>query len=146
MKNYMMRNANDSPEAMFQNVYDKIFSPIFYDENRSWMKTDVKEKDGNYILEIDLPGYTKENIDLNLNEGYLTVSAEMSTETDDSNEKEKYLHKERFYGKCSRSFYVGENITEEDINASFKNGILSITFPKEEEKIEQPKKHIEISD
>ena len=135
------------PKLSRFDVFDDMFDDHFFTKRENQiMKTDVKEKDGNYILEIDLPGYTKENIDLNLNEEYLTVSAEMSTETDDSNEKEKYLHKERFYGKCSRSFYVGENITEEDINASFKNGILSITFPKEEEKIEQPKKHIEISD
>ena len=67
----MMRNVNDSPDAMFQNVYDKIFSPIFYDENRSWMKTDVKETDDQYIMEIELPGFNKENIAIDYEEGYV---------------------------------------------------------------------------
>ena len=128
-------------------VFDDMFDDHFFTKRESQiMKTDIKEKDGKYILEIDLPGYSKENIKLELNNGYLTVSAEISNETDESEEKENYIHKERFYGKCSRNFYVGESVTEDEINASFKNGILSVSFPKEEEQIEQPKKHIEITD
>ena len=87
----------------------------------------------------------KKDIKLELNDEYLTISASTSKESDDSNEKENYVHKERFYGKCSRSFYVG-NITDEDISASFKDGILSVTFPKENVKNEETKKYIEISD
>ena len=78
------------------------------------MKTDIKEKKDKYIIEMDLPGYEKENINLSLKDGYLEVTAEVKKE-DDNKEKEKFVHKERYYGHCSRSFYVGEQIKEEDV-------------------------------
>ncbi len=127
-------------------VLDDIFNDSFFTKRESnIMKTDIIEKENNYILKIDLPGYKKENIKLELNNGYLTISASTSSEVDDNIEKDNYIHKERFYGKCSRSFYVG-NITNEDISASFKDGILNITFPKENLKEEENKKYIEIND
>ena len=108
------------------------------------MKTDIKEKKDKYVIEMDLPGYEKENINLELKEGYLNVSAKVEKE-ENSDENEKIVHKERFYGHCSRSFYVGEQITEEDIHAEFKNGTLKVTVPKKEEKKEIPEaKHIAI--
>ena len=108
------------------------------------MKTDIKEKKDKYIIEMDLPGYEKENINLSLKDGYLEVTAEVKKE-DDNEEKDKFVHKERYYGHCSRSFYVGEQIKEEDVNAEFKNGILKICIPKKEERKELPEaKHIEI--
>jgi len=117
---------------------------FFSRREQSLMKTDIKEKEDKYIIEMDLPGYEKENINLELKEGYLTVSAKVERETD-SGEKEKYVHKERFYGECSRSFYVGEELTEEDISAEFKNGMLKINIPKKEAKKELPEaKRIEI--
>ena len=125
MKNYMMRNVNDSPEAMFQNVYDKIFSPIFYDENRSWMKTDVKETDDQYIMEIELPGFKKENSAIDYEAGYVTINA--SRESTDSNDK--FICKERCV-KCSRSYYVGY-IDSSEIKASYEDGILKLEVPKE---------------
>ena len=85
----------------------------------------------------DLPGYEKENINLELKEGYLTVSAKIEKDNS-SDENERYVHKERFYGECSRNFYVGEDVTEEDIHAEFKNGILKIRIPKMEDKKELP--------
>ena len=108
------------------------------------MKTDIKEKKDKYIIEMDLPGYEKENINLSLKDGYLEVTAEVNKE-DENEEKDKFVHKERYYGHCSRSFYVGEQIKEEDVNAEFKNGILKICIPKKEERKELPEaKHIEI--
>lgn len=108
------------------------------------MKTDIKEKKDKYIIEMDLPGYEKENINLSLKDGYLEVTAEVKKE-DDNEEKDKFVHKERYYGHCSRSFYVGEQIKEEEVNAEFKNGILKICIPKKEERKELPEaKHIEI--
>ena len=108
------------------------------------MKTDIKEKKDKYVIEMDLPGYEKENINLELKEGYLTISAKVEKE-EHSDENERFVHKERFYGHCSRSFYIGEQITEEDIKAEFKNGILKISVPKKEEKKELPEtKHITI--
>ena len=108
------------------------------------MKTDIKEKKDKYVIEMDLPGYEKENINLELKDGYLNVSAKVEKE-ENSDESEKFVHKERFYGHCSRSFYVGEQITEEDIKAEFKNGTLRVSLPKKEEKKELPEaKHITI--
>ena len=96
------------------------------------MKTDIKELKDKYIIEVDLPGYEKENIDLKLKDGYLNVNAKVIKENNNEND-EKYVHKERYYGECSRSFFVGDDIVEEDINAEFKNGTLSISIPKKEE-------------
>ena len=109
----------------------------------SIMKTDIKEKKDRYVIEIDLPGYEKENINLELKDGYLEVTA--SVEKEENKEEEKFVHKERFYGHCSRNFYVGDQITEEDIHAEFKNGILRIDVPKKEEQEKLPEvKRIEI--
>ena len=114
-------------------IFDEVFAdPFFGEKENKIMKTDLKEKDGKYMLEIDVPGYDKEDIKIELNEGYLTVSAEKNEEKEDKHAK--YLKRERFTGMCSRSYYVGDNLKEEDIKASFKNGILSIEFPKEVEK------------
>lgn len=134
------------PKISKFDVFDDMFDDHFFTKKEmQLMKTDIKEKNGNYILEMDLPGYNKENISIELNDGYLTITAEMTNDIDESDEEANYIHKERYSGKCSRSFYVGENVSEEDINASFKNGILNIIVPKEE-KNEHTKKHIEISD
>ncbi len=95
------------------------------------MKTDIREKKDKYVLDIDLPGFEKDNIDLSLKNGYLNIHAKMSKE-EKHDEDEKYVHQERFYGECSRSFYVGNDIKEEDITAEFKNGILNVEIPKKE--------------
>ena len=124
-------------------LFDDFFrgDDFFPRREHGLMKTDIKEKDDKYVIEMDLPGYEKENINLELKNGYLYVIAKVETENN-SDENEKYIHKERFYGECSRNFYVGEDITEEDIVAEFKNGILKITIPKKDSKKElpQPKK------
>ena len=117
---------------------------FFSRRESSIMKTDIKEKDDKYVIDIDLPGYEKENINLELKDGYLVVSAKVEKE-ENKEEKERFVHKERFYGECSRSFFVGKQIVEEDIKAEFKNGILKINIPKKEEKKELPEaKHINI--
>lgn len=124
-------------------IFDEVFNEPFFSEKESkLMKTDVKEKDGNYILEIDIPGYDKEDIKIELQEGYLTVTASKNEEKEDK--KAKYLRRERFSGVCSRSYYAGENVKEEDVKASFHNGILTIEFPKEPEKKLPEKKYIPI--
>lgn len=126
-------------------LFDEMFSDPFFErkENRL-MRTDIKEKGNNYIIEVDLPGYEKENIELEIEDGYLKVTAKTAQNVDDSSEDEKYIHKERFYGECSRSFYVGNSIKEEDVKASFKNGILKLCIPKEEPKKLEEKKKIQI--
>ena len=123
-------------------LFDRMFldDPFFSGERESkLMKTDIKEKKDKYIIEMDLPGYEKENISLEINDGYLMISAK-TNQNKDEKEEGKYVRKERFVGECSRSFYVGDNIKEEDIKASFKNGTLKIEVPKKEERKELPEK------
>ncbi len=133
-------------------VLDNLFDDMLFDNNRKGrhypeiMKTDLKEDENEYTLEIDVPGYKKEDIKIELNNGYITVSAKTEKTTDESDKKSNYIHKERYLGECSRSYYVGDNITEEDIKASFKNGTLCITVPKKEVKKLEDKKYIDISE
>ena len=127
-------------------LFDDMFGmdPFFERRDSKLMKTDIKEKGDKYIIDIDLPGYDKENIDLEIEDGYLKVTAKVDKNVDESDEDEKYIHQERFYGECSRSFYIGKNVKEEDIKASFKKGILTLTIPKEEQKKLEEKKKIQI--
>ena len=120
-------------------LFDNFFGDDdFFKKERQLMKTDIKEKKDKYVIMMDLPGYEKENIDLNLNNGYLEVSAKVENEDNSSDEEEKFVRRERFVGECSRSFYVGEDVTEEDIEAEFKNGTLKIEVPKKEIVSDEP--------
>ena len=127
-------------------LFDEMFNdPFFTRGENKLMKTDIKEKGDKYLLEVDLPGYEKEDIKIEIDDGYLTVHASMNKDVDESDKNSKYVHKERYVGECSRSFYVGEEINEEDIKASFKNGTLKIELPKKEQKkLEDSKKYIDI--
>ena len=129
-------------------LFDEVFNDPFFGRKESkLMKTDIREKEGEYVLDIDLPGFSKDDIKIDLNEGYLTVSASKTEETEEKDKHDKFLHKERFVGECSRSYYVGEGLKEENIRANFKNGTLQIAFPKEETKeLENEKKYIPIGD
>jgi HSP20 family molecular chaperone IbpA len=126
-------------------LFDDFFEDNFFKTKESnLMRTDIKEKKNKYLIDVDLPGFEKENIKLSLDSGYLTIHAKTHNEKNDSHD-EKILRKERFYGECSRSFYVGEDIKEEEINAEFKNGILMIEIPKKELENKHPeRKQIEI--
>ena len=108
------------------------------------MRTDVKEKDGSYELDIDLPGYNKEDVRAELENGYLTISASTKNDKDEKDENGKYIRRERFYGHCSRSFYVGDAVTQEEIKAKFENGILKLSIPKKEAPAVEEKKYIAI--
>lgn len=108
------------------------------------MKTDVKEVENGYEVAMDLPGFKKEDISAKLENGYLTITAFKGLDKDEKNEEGKYIRRERYSGSCSRSFYVGDGVTEEDIKARFEDGILKLDIPKKDaEKIEQ-KKYISI--
>lgn len=117
--------------------FDREFTGTAKREN-TLMKTDVKEKDGVYELEMELPGYKKEDVTAQLKNGYLTVSASKNTSNEEKNENGSYIRRERYSGQCARSFYVGEEVKQEDIKAKFENGILILSIPKEE-----PKKPVE---
>ena len=95
------------------------------------MKTDLKEHDDGYELKMDLPGFKKDQISLQLQHGYLTISAAKGLEEEGKDKKGKIVHQERYTGSMTRSFYIGENITEEDVKAKFEDGVLTLDFPKE---------------
>ena len=104
------------------------------------MKTDIRETENEYVLDIDLPGYKKEDVKAQLKDGYLNISVSREENKEEKDAKDKYLRKERYTGSVSRSFYVGEDITEEDVKAKFGNGVLTLALPKEApKKIEEPK-------
>lgn len=111
----------------------------------SLMKTDVRETEDGFHLEIDLPGYAKEDVKGEIKDGYLTLTAYKATEKEEKDENGKYIRRERFSGNCSRSFYVGDAITEEDIKAKFENGVLKVFVPKKTKEPEvEEKKYISI--
>ena len=101
------------------------------------MKTDVKEKDNTYEVDIDLPGFKKGEIQIQLENGYVTVSAAKGLDKDEKDKEGKYIRRERYAGNVSRSFYVGDNVRKEDIHPKFENGILSFTVPKEQKALEK---------
>lgn len=129
-------------------LIDEFFKDPFFSENESkMMRTDIKENENNYELIIDLPGFSKEDIKMHIEDGYLIINAKTKEENEEKNEAGKFVRRERYYGECSRSFYVGEDVSEEDIKASFRNGILNIEIPKLEEAVEDEEpKYIEISE
>ncbi|HIW51089.1 MAG TPA: Hsp20/alpha crystallin family protein [Candidatus Blautia intestinavium] len=97
------------------------------------MKTDIQETDKNYILEMDLPGFSKDEVKVSLENGFLTISAAKGLNKDEKEKKNgRYIRRERYAGACQRSFYVGENISQDDISAEFKHGILKLSIPKKE--------------
>lgn len=118
-----------------ENAGNKIEKKLYGRHAKNMMKTDIKELEGGYELEMDLPGFTKDEITAELKDGYLTVSATKGLDKDEQ-EKEtgKYIRRERYAGACQRSFYVGEDITEQDIKAEFKHGMLKLFVPKKEAK------------
>lgn len=133
------------PSIFGENLFDDFFDDFYRPAVRraphraaapvnTVMKTDVKETDTAYELDIDLPGYKKEDVKAELKDGYMTITASRNTSNDEKDENGKYIRRERFMGTCSRSFYVGEVVTEEDITARFEDGILKVTVPKKEAK------------
>ena len=148
------------PSVFGRDLFDDFFDFPFYDDRdlkkmekklygrrgKNLMKTDVKETDTGYELEMDLPGFKKDEVKVSLEDGYLTISAAKGFDQDEKDEKTgKYIRQERYAGACQRSFYVGEDVTQEDIKGKFKHGILSLTIPKKEAKpAVEEKKYIAI--
>ena len=148
------------PSIFGQSLFDDFMSDFPFDNRdmekmerklyghnaKNVMKTDIKEVENGYEFEIDLPGFTKDEVTAELKDGYLTITASKGVDKDEQ-EKDtgKYIRKERYAGACERSFYVGEDVTEEDIKAQFQHGILKLFVPKKEAKpaVEQ-KKYISI--
>lgn len=131
-------------------MFDEFFDDFFNFGNTllspfdSRMRTDVTESDTGYVLKADLPGVSKENIKISLNNGVLTINAVSADAKEEKDTDGRVIRSERYSGNFSRSFYVGEGITEEDIKASYKDGVLTVSVPKKEEKIEDNTKYIAI--
>ncbi|MGN0312239.1 MAG: Hsp20/alpha crystallin family protein [Lachnospiraceae bacterium] len=124
-------------ETLFDEFFDDFARPAkksvrYSNAVPSVMRTDVKESETGYELDIELPGYRKEDVQAELKDGYLTITAKTQNENDEKDSNGKFIRRERYYGTCSRSFYVGEDMKQEDIKAKFENGILKIGVPKKE--------------
>ncbi len=126
-------------------LFDSFFDDMFPTFNTATvMRTDIREKDGNYLLDIDLPGYKKEDIKISLYNGNLTIQAEHNDSKEEKDAKGNVIRQERYSGTCSRTFYVGESIRESDIRAGYENGILTLQIPTEQKKEAEEKKYIDI--
>ena len=128
------------PSIFGENLFDDFFddgflnafggrNPLFGKHAKNMMKTDVRETDSTYEIDVDLPGFKKDEIKVDLENGYLTISAAKGLDKDEKDKQGRYIRQERYSGQCSRSFYVGD-IRPEDVTASFEDGILRLTFPK----------------
>ena len=109
-------------------------NPLYGKHGKDLMKTDVRETESSYELDIDLPGFKKEDVGVELKNGYLTIQASKSLDRDEKHTKGKYIRHERFSGSCCRSFYVGEDVKPEQVSAKFEDGILQITLPRAAQK------------
>ncbi|SDB22674.1 Hsp20/alpha crystallin family protein [Butyrivibrio sp. INlla16] len=126
------------------NEFDNTERKLFGRHADRLMKTDVHDNEDHYEVDIDLPGFKKEDISLELDNGYLTISATKGLDKDEKNHKGKIIRQERYQGSMQRSFYVGDNLTEEDIKATFRHGVLSLNVPKKEQAKVPEKKTIMI--
>lgn len=135
------------PSIFGDNLFDNFMDDMFPESGRktfktmpSIMRTDIKETEDQYVLSVELPGFNKEDVKLSLKDGYLNISATAQNEEEEEEKDGKFLRRERYTGAMTRSFYVGEDITEEDVKAKFGNGVLTLSLPKEApKKIEEPK-------
>ena len=136
------------PSIFGENMFDDFFSDPFGmmvpqtrdalsgKHAKNLMKTDIRETEDSYELDVDLPGFKKDEVSIDLKDGYLTISAAKGLDKDEEDKKGKYIRQERYAGACSRSFYVGKGVEPEEIGAKFENGILEISVPKETKKPE----------
>lgn len=139
-------------ENLFDDFMDDAFernffggrNPLYGKHSKNLMKTDVKETETGYELDIDLPGFKKDEINAHLEDGYLTVSAAKGVDKDEKDNEGRYIRRERYSGSMTRSFYVGNAVTEEDIKAKYEDGILSLSIPKKDPKAVEAKKYIAI--
>ena len=133
------------PSIFGENLFDDFFTdPVFNMTTTNRMSTDIKEKDNGYELAMEVPGFDKEDLKLDLEDGYLTVSAEHNKTNEEKDNEGHLIRQERYYGNTKRSFYVGDAVTKEDIQAKYDKGVLNIFVPKKEVKKIEDKQLIEI--
>lgn len=137
-----MRVPSIFGESLFDDFMDFPFereffgrrNPLYGKHEKNMMKTDIKQTEAGYEMDIDLPGFKKEDVTAKLENGYLTISASKGVDKDEKNDEGVYIRRERYVGQCSRSFYVGEDVKQEEIKAKFEDGILKVFIPKTEPK------------
>lgn len=144
------------PAIFKENLFDEMMNfpweeeffgrknPLYGKHAKNLMKTDVREKEDGFEVDIDLPGFKKEEITAELDNGYLTVSAAKSLDKDETDKNGNYIRRERYFGNTSRTFYVGEGVREEDIKARFEDGLLKLSIPKKEAAVLESQKRIAI--
>lgn len=144
------------PAIFKENLFDEMMNfpweeeffgrknPLYGKHAKNLMKTDVREKEDGFEVDIDLPGFKKEEITAELNNGYLTVSAAKSLDKDETDKNGNYIRRERYFGNTSRTFYVGEEVREEDIKARLEDGLLKLSIPKKEAAVLESRKRIAI--
>ena len=135
---------DDWMDFPFNDEFFTTRNPLYGKHGKNIMKTDVRETDDSYELDIDLPGFKKENITAELKDGYLTITANKGLDKDEKDKEGKYIRQERYSGTCARTFYVGDGVTQEDIYAKFEDGILKLSVPKKDAKAVEQKKYISI--
>ena len=118
----------------FEMMMPQSRNPLYGKHAKNLMKTDVRETENSFEVDMDLPGFKKDEVNLELKDGYLTVSADKALDKDKKDNEGRYIRQERWSGSCSRSFYVGDAVKPEDVHATFENGILQIALPKQEQK------------
>ena len=135
---------DDFMDFPFEREFFGRKNPLYGKNEKNMMKTDVKELDHAYELDIDLPGFKKEEVTARLENGYLTISAAKGLDKDEKNKEGKYIRRERYAGAMSRSFYVGDDVKQEEIRAKFEDGILRLTVPKQDAQKVEENKYISI--
>lgn len=135
-----------SPVKKGFDFFDEMFkAPVFggsFDQTMKMMKTDIKETKDSFIIEMDLPGYKKEDIKAEVNDGYLNITVTRATSKEEG--EGNYIRKERYEGTCRRSFYVGDGLKEDKVKAAYKDGVLTLTISKEPEPVPEEPKYISI--
>lgn len=135
---------NDWMSFPFEREFFGRRNPAYSKMEKNMMKTDVRETDNGYELDIDLPGYAKEDIGAQLENGYLTITAKKDAANEKKDDQGRYIRQERYTGSMSRSFYVGDAVTQEEVKAKFENGILKLSVPKKDKEAIQQNKYIAI--
>ncbi len=133
--------TNDFVDSMFDDFFGNSYWPSARARQVNAMSTDIRELDGAYEIDMELPGFRKEDVQAELKDGYLTISACRNDEKEEKDEKQKYIRRERYSGCYQRSFFVGDGVKQEDIKAKFSNGILTVSVPKIEKQHEVEQKN-----
>ena len=142
------------PSIFSENLFDDFFgepfqmmvpqghNPLYGKHEKNLMKTDVRETENTYELDIDLPGFKKDEVNVELKEGYLTITASKGLDKDEQDKNGKYIRRERYTGSCSRSFYIGDGVEPTGVTAKFENGILQLSVPKNVQKAQIGRAHV----